>query len=347
MEELLSRVIKINEILDSVTVGYGNIKRCPVGIYKDGKIYTNLGVYELNEIENINEYSIVNAEAIYQDDVINAGLFIKNMTENHFYRCKDARLPNDLLALDYPNVYLNYDYLSYERKLLLKGISTNDRYLKMSFFRMFLNVRDLRKQMIGKEFSMLEYQLETIEGLSQYIMYRFLVGYDKKYHKFIKSIIKDSLTEINSLFSFRYRNIYSGIMILLMFEDLGVNIEELYESNDTLYQYVVKHLNFIKEPIPLKSDKALLSKLNEYNENVSEKFAIYFENDPKKVNGSWQIYQYDPLRIYKDKNNIYHESFVVLKSLLDNKLIYLEGPIITRVMENSIDIVNCYYKLAR
>jgi hypothetical protein len=55
VEELLSRMIKIKEILDSVTVGYGNIKRCPVGIYKDGKLYTNLGAYELNEIENIHE----------------------------------------------------------------------------------------------------------------------------------------------------------------------------------------------------------------------------------------------------------------------------------------------------
>ncbi len=347
MEELLTRVLKIKDILNSVTVGYGHIKRCPIGIYDDTKLYTVQGVYEIKEIENINDYAIVNAEALFADDVINAGLFIKNMTESHFYRFKDVRLPNDLLALDYPNIYLNYDYLSYERKLLLKGINTTDRYLKLNLFRMFLNVRDLRKQLIGKEYSTLEYQLETIEGLSQFVMYRFLIGYDKKYAKFIKGIIKDSIEQINSIFSFRYRNIYSGLMMLLMFEDLGINIDELYESNDTLYQHAIKHMNFIQEPIPLKSDKALLSQLNAYNESITEKFAIYFENDPKKVSGSWQIYQYDPLRIYKDKNNIYHESFVVLKSLLDNRLIYLEGPIITKVMDNSIDIVTCYYKLVR
>ena len=72
MEELLTRVLKIKDILNSVTVGYGHIKRCPIGIYDDTKLYTVQGVYEIKEIENINDYAIVNAEALFADDVITA-----------------------------------------------------------------------------------------------------------------------------------------------------------------------------------------------------------------------------------------------------------------------------------
>ena len=345
VNELITRIQKIKEILNSVSLDFCQLKMYPIAVYYNGMIYTDQGEYMISEIENISDYAIINFDNLYDDDVVNAGYCVKIMAENNFYRKKDVRIPNDLLALDYPNVYLNYDYLSYERKLLMKGLTISDRYVKLNYLRMFLNIRDLRDQIIGTEFSVLEYQLETIEGLSQYAMYRFMISYDKKYQKFFKNKLTKIEYETASYFSFRYRNKYSGLMMLLYFEEFGLNIERLYSSSDTLYQLAIEHFKFIKEPIPIKSDKQLLENLYEYDDAITEKFTIYFENDPKKIFGSWQIYQYDPLRIYKNKSNIYHESFVVLKSLLDNELLYLEGPIITKVMENSIDIVTCYYRL--
>ena len=69
----------------------------------------------------------------------------------------------------------------------------------------------------------------------------------------------------------------------------------------------------------------------------------FFENNPKRVQGAFQIYAYDPKRIFVDKDNLYHESFVILKNLLTNELIRLNGPVITKVLENSIDVVTSYH----
>ena len=266
------------------------------------------------------------------------------MILNMFYKKHDKRIPNDLIALQYPNIYLNYDYMQYERRLLIKAVSTTDIYVKTNYFRMFLNVRDLRRQMIGNEFSMLEYGLETINGLAEYTMYKTIYYLDKK---LAKSITKELVSNFISLgkhqFDFRHANIYSGLFLLLILNDLQVEIENIYHSEQTLYQIASRKINFIREPIAYRSDKNLLEKITEYEESISEKFAVFFENEPKRVNGYFQIYSYDPERIFVDRDSFFHESFVVLKNLLNNELIKIEGPIVTKILDNSFDIVTSYF----
>ena len=125
--------------------------------------------------------------------------------------------------------------------------------------------------------------------------------------------------------------------------DLQIDIEKLYENDQTLYQVVCKKISFIREPIAFKSDKNLLQKLTQHEEEVSEKFSIFFDNKPKRVNGYFQIFAFDPERIFSDKDNLYHESFVVLKNLLNNELIKIEGPVVTKILDNSYDIVTSYH----
>ena len=49
--------------------------------------------------------------------------------------------------------------------------------------------------------------------------------------------------------------------------------------------------------------------------------------------------------MFINKDNLYHESFVVLKNLLNNELIKLEGPVITKILDNSYDVVTSYHYL--
>ena len=94
-----------------------------------------------------------------------------------------------------------------------------------------------------------------------------------------------------------------------------------------------------------RSDKTLLQKLTEYEDEVSEKFAIFFDNEPKRATGYYQIFAFDPERVFVDKDKLYHESFIVLKNLLNNELIKIEGPVVTKVLDNSYDIVTSYHYL--
>ena len=234
--------------------------------------------------------------------------------------------------------------MRYERQLLIKAYSSTDNYVKLNYLRMFLNVRDLRRQLIGNEFSMLEYGLETITGLSEYAMYKAVYSVDKKIMKNrIKELMHDFHINTNGYFDFRHVNMHSGLFLILLMYDLQIDIETIYESNQTLYQILCKKVNFIREPIAFKSDKNLLAKLTEYEEEVADKFRIFFENNPKRVTGYFQIFAFDPERIFTDKDNLYHESFVVLKNLLNNELIKVEGPVITKILENSYDVVTSYH----
>lgn len=346
---LIDRAKQIENIIDMVDFNevYRYFEKQKVAIYQDGFLYfSDIKMqYSINDLLP-NEWAIVNYDDLSNDDMFNAGMFIQKMFVNMFYKRHDARIPIDLVALDYPQIYLNFDYMRYERQMLYKAATTADRNIKMNYFRMFINVRDLRKQIIGPSFSKLEYQLETIEGLSQYAMYKAIKTIQKKK---ADNIFKELTIDFNALsreyFDFRHANMYSGLLICKILEELQINFEELYGNETTIFDFVLTKIKYIAEPIAFKSDKALIANWNKYNEEISERMQIFFENNPKKINGYYQIYGYDPERIFKSKGNVFHESFVILKDLLTNELIYLVGPIVTKILDNSIDIVTTYYQL--
>ena len=352
MKEIFVTVSNIEEIIETINFQkiYSFFKKQQIAIYKDGFLYftsykTPFNHSVRDSMKSLKDVAILNYESLSHDNLINAGLFIKQMVMNMFYQKHDVRIPNDLIALQYPNIYLNYDYIRYERQLLVKAYTATDNYVKLNYLRMFLNVRDLRRQLVGNEFSMLEYGLETITGLSEYAMYKAIYSKDKKV---VKNRVKDNLkyfTTDQKYFDFRHINMFSGLLLILLMNDLQIDIEMLYESELNLYQVLCKKINFIREPIAFKSDKSLLQKITDYEESISEKFSIFFENEPKRVAGYYQIYAFDPERIFVDKDNLYHESFVILKNLLNNELIKIEGPVITKIMDNSFDIVTSYHYL--
>lgn len=345
---LASEIEKVIETINFKKVyAYINIQK--IAIYNDGFLYfsTHNEPFKQGVRDNLDltkEFAILNSEQLSDDNNINAGFFIKQMVLNMFYKKHDKRIPNDLIALQYPKIYLNFDYMQYERRLLIKAVTSTDVYVKINYFRMFLNVRDLRRQMIGNEFSMLEYGLETINGLAEYTMYKAIYYLDKKLAKTItKELIGSFISLGKDHFDFRHSNVYSGLFLLLIMSDLQVEIDNIYYSDQTLYQIATRKINFIREPIAYRSDKNLLEKITEYEASISEKFAVFFENEPKRVNGYFQIFSYDPERVFVDKDTFYHESFVVLKNLLNNELIKIEGPVVTKILDNSFDIVTSYF----
>ena len=351
MSLINERVKSITAIIDSIKLKkiYSFFEKQEIAVYNDGFLYYKEEIIpfptDLRESIELNKkYAVLNYEKLVDDDVFNAGAFIRRMVLNMFYARHDRRIPSDLIALKYPKIYLNFDYMRYERQLLLKSLGSTDNDIKLNFFRMFLNVRDLRRQIVGNEFSILEYNLETIEGLADYSMFKAIEMIDKKK---MKSFMKPLLTEYNfdskDYFDFRHKNMYSGLMIANILSDLNFDIQSFFDDGNSFYQVASQKIKFIREPISYKSDKTLHNNLSKYEEEIREKFNLFFDNEPKRVYGTYQIYAYDPKRMFIDKDSIYHESFVVLKDLLNNDLIKLEGPIVTKMVDNSIDIVIQYF----
>ena len=351
MSFINEKVKEIEKIIESVKFKtiYEYFEKYKIGIYDDRNLYFSDETVKFSKEvrDNIKSFSnrvILNLDSLTSDDRINAGLFIKNMLIKSFYIHHDKRIPQELISVRYPRIFLNYDYMHYERKLIVKAVNAKDNYLRLNYFRMFLNVRDLRRQMIGNEYSMQEYNLETIDGLSNFLMYKVLEQLDKNV---AKSYFKDTFKRFTSSFgqSFDFYNVNSdiGFFMSTILDDLGFDVRLLYESNETLYQLATSKIKFIREPISYRSDRTLISNLNKYEESIAEKFTNFFENNPKRVQGAFQIFAYDPKRIFVDKDNLYHESFIILKNLFNNELITLNGPVITKVLDNSIDIVTSYH----
>lgn len=351
MSFINDKVKEIEDIINSINFKniYAYFEKQKIAIYEDRLLYLpdNTVKFVKDVRESIKEYSsyaILNHDCLVNNNIINAGLFVKQMLINSFYRHHDKRIPNDLIGLRYPRIFLNYDYMNYERQLIVKSISAKDNYIKLNYFRMFLNVRDLRRQLIGNEYSMQEYNLETIEGLASFLMFKVIEQLDKNISKtYFKDCIKEFTTITKGSFDFYNVNSEIGFFMAIIMNDLGLDIKILYEGSDTLYQLASNKIKFIREPISYRSDKTLINKLEKYEASISEKFTVFFENNPKRVTGSYQIFAYDPKRIFVDKDNLYHESFVILKNLLNNELIRLNGPVITKVLDNSIDIVTSYH----
>lgn len=351
MSLINDKVREIEDIIDSINFKniYQYFIKRKVAVYHDGFLYSKDETIKFEHnlrksIKNYNKFTIMNYEALHDDPLMNAGYFVYMMIVDMYYQQHDNRVVNDLIAIRYPRLYLNYDYMNYERKIILKAINSKDNHIKLNFYRMFLNIRDLRRQMIGNEYSMLEYNFETIEGLATYAMYKAICYVDKAKGKaFLKDVIKNFSTANKNILDFRTTNKNTGFLMALIMVDLQIDIMPLFENYNTLYQLSTSKIKFIREPIAYRSDKSLIEEIGEFEEAVAEKFTLFFDNAPKRVNGSFQIFAYDPNRIFADKENIYHESFVILKNLFNNELVRVEGPVVTKVLDNSLDIVTSYH----
>ena len=116
MREIFVTVSNIEEIIETINFKkiYSFFKKQQIAIYKDGFLYftnykTPFNHSVRDSIKSLKDVAVLNYESLSYDNLINAGLFIKQMVMNMFYQKHDKRIPNDLIALQYPNIYLNYD----------------------------------------------------------------------------------------------------------------------------------------------------------------------------------------------------------------------------------------------
>jgi hypothetical protein len=116
MNKISLMVNSIEEIIDSINFKkiYSFFKKQKIAIYNDGFLYFSNEVLPFNKsirdsLRDLSDCAILNYESLHHDNLINAGFFIKQMVMNMFYKKHDGRIPNDLIALQYPNIYLNYD----------------------------------------------------------------------------------------------------------------------------------------------------------------------------------------------------------------------------------------------
>lgn len=338
-------LLQINKYLEDFDLSIFNITKVKEpGFYLNGSVYTKDNVLLFNEINHDN-FCLLNKPNNDEKPLFLAACFVSKMVYDNFYLNNDKRLPNDLYAIDYPMNYLNFDYMRYERELLLKANKQNNNYEKISYFRMFLNVRELRSQLLEEGFSNQEYRLETITGLSYYAMIIFMRKYNKTLaKKYIKEILSNFTKVSLNHFDFRTANINSGLLQLLVLDELNYRVMDLFKNDITIFKFAISKIEFIKEPISFINDVPLIDNIKNYMEEVQSIFSNFFLRDPIRITGQFKLIGFNPNTIIRNKNNIFHADFIVVEDLKKKKIIQYDGPVVTKIKEGSYNIVTCIYK---
>lgn len=337
MQDLIKR---INKQLDNLSFEalFSGFTRLEIAIYSENLLYfkdriipfsVQNNVAILQEVDINMPISVLAADAVREMFII----FLSKNYKKHF--------PNDFNVLDYPDNYLNLDYMSYEKKLLMKSYKTMDLNVKLNYLRMFMNVRGIRKTIIGEAIKE-EYRLETIRGLTLYVYYKAL---KKLNHKQSEKFLKESFYAMEffskEYFDIRHLSYFVGTTILLILEDLKIKISQYDLKNRTIFETMLGKINYIDEMINYMPTEGLYIKFKRYREEVKNVFIDFFAYKTKKVSGEFIITQYDPEGMMKIDNQIYHSSFVALEDL-NGKKIFINGPVITRVDDNNKCI--CYFQ---
>ncbi len=335
MRELIN---KINEAIDLVNfdnIFKGFIKRT-FAIYNDGLLY--YADKEIPYSNDVEELIITNIDVTLDYNIL-AAKIISEMFDSFLSDKYPFRYPNYLNILNYPQNFLNIDYMKYERGLLLKGYVSKDLNEKLNYLRMFMNVRNNR-ELIMNEYIKEEYNLETIEGLKDYCFYQALRQLSKK---LAKNEIKEMIHKYrydDKYFDLKSCNYLSGFLMLMIMDDLKI----MYSVNDlqkrSIFSTLLGKVEFIKESITYVPTASLINDIKRYNNEVKEIFLDFFIYPTKKISGTFLIHSCSYDYMVKLDNQIYHRQGVVLENL-NGELITLNSSIITRMDENNK--VVCYF----
>lgn len=246
----------------------------------------------------------------------------------------EARYPNDLVLLDYPDNVENFNAKYSENGYLADAFEQND----IELLRKFAYIRNGRHE---KYASMVEqeWKAETIEGMAEYIGLKALEQINPQKHR---TTISDYLSKLreksNLLFDARRISYYTGTVFFLCLEKFGYSIHNMFDSDITAYE---------QNPIDITGVTAEVIP----HEFVSRNYAQLTEEKANKIKEHVErteyiacdafIYGYDPMNMFRVGNIVYCAHFVFLNENGNVKAI--DMPVALILADGSNQSVIGYY----
>ncbi|MBS4174711.1 NUDIX domain-containing protein [Bacillus sp. FJAT-49736] len=248
----------------------------------------------------------------------------------------EKRFPNEMLGISYPLIEENVELRSQERLHLYHAVmGTADARVK--HLQNFVSKREKRISLIG-EYIEYENDLETVEGPAWYME---LKVYAEKsplpYEKVVEKYSSYLLNKEDASIHLRRSCCSSGLFLSLLLDELSPNWKEgFFESNQTLYELLKKHLDLKMEPIDeiVISDEA--KTIVKMVKNRKESELIEFQ--AKKgyhlmLEGDITASMIDPMNITKVENRLLHKNFLKIK--VNEKEYLFQQPVLAYTNENS------------
>lgn len=330
---------RINKELDLIKFDslFSGFERPRFALYNDGYLYYPDKIMPYKKEKNV---TIIGELDLDSPLAINVSMVVKQMFLDFLSSHYQMHFPNYLKILDYPFNYLNIDYMCYEKNLLLKGFLTKDLNEKLNYLRMFMNVRHIRKDLID-DYIKEEYKNETINGLCEFIFYKVLKQLSPRLaHQYINEEIHSIKIYSRDFFDLYHQNHFVGCMLMMMLEDLKIRFSAFDLKNRTIFETILGKVEYIEEMISYIPTEGLIANIKRYNNEIKECFIDFFAYKTKKTSGEFKIIGFDPFRMIKNDNQIYHQNFVKIQDKY-GKIYFINGPVITR---GNDDVVTCYFE---
>lgn len=271
-----------------------------------------------------------------------AANLVHEMFHAHQKSLGENRFPNDLIMLDYPNDLENYQIKYRENCVLAQALSCAQNALKKNLLKDFISYRKYRQFTWG-DIIRQECLTETIEGTAEYAGLTALkqINEEKyqtqieKYASFLQGSGKD-------FFDIRKMSYYSGALFCLLLKEIGANFyHQIGQTELTLFEIISKE---IKAEKPLVKENFLKEEFENYKQSKKEKFDGFFKEKRDEITGDFFICGYDPMNMIKSGNMILCSHFIMLQGAQGNEPVFVKGPVLVKLKENSYNKVYSYIK---
>ncbi|MDR7856632.1 hypothetical protein [Tissierella sp.] len=273
-----------------------------------------------------------------------ASNIVHEMFHSYQFLNNESRFPNDLKGLDYPMDLKNYEIKYRENMLLVEALSSNDRNLKYDMLKEIIGLRIFRLQNYG-DIIKYEFAIETVEGSAEYCGAKALRQISKEvYEKRIERYKRILSKDISKIFDIRRSCYYSGTLFLLLLEDLDISFtHEIHGQHQHIFEEVADKVGYSSIKIDDIKNLELERYYIEYKKETEKKFEDFFNQSFEKYKGDFYICGYDPMNMIKHKDKILCSHCIFLEDKVENKKIFLKGPLVVKLEKGTSNHVIEYY----
>lgn len=270
-----------------------------------------------------------------EDTELLAYLLVHEMYHCHQRANNEKRYPSELTLLRYPADIENFEKKYNENLYLADAWEKRDEKALQAFARIRAMRMKAYPAMVRQEF-----MVETIEGMAEYVGLKALHTINReKFAAVTGEYLQKLRAQDGVLFDVRRSCYYSGALYALCLERLGRKIQNVFDSEQTVYE---------QNPTDLSDGGAV--EIKRYN-FISHQYAKRSEKTEKRIaecigQGEYTpckalICGYDPMNMFRAGDFVYCKDFVCLDT--GGTIQTVSAAVVLQLEENSDQSIKGYY----
>lgn len=290
----------------------------------------NLAIWFVEDIEGI-DYQELSANIVHE------------MFHSYQMRENESRFPDDIKGLSYPNSLENYQLKYNENIMLVEALKSNRKKGKSELLSRIITSRELRVRNFG-DLIKYEFLVETIEGSAEYCAMKAvkLISndlYKSRIEKYKEILVSDA----KIFFDIRKSCYFIGALFLILLDEIGIEFSKDISSNKlTIFEQISEIVDTSNIIISCPTREMINIGFKEEFFRKQKLIYDFKNNNIITYKGEFSIRGYDPMNMFKVRNEIFCSHFITLYNMKTKEKIFINGPTIVVFKDNS-QIVEKYY----